>query len=54
MRARGGPRPTNRARRAPSGAVIPPPPPYAPALNFSDQRNSQYAAGTMTVGVGVN
>ena len=27
---------------------------YSPSLDFSDARNSQYAAGTMTLGVGVN
>lgn len=29
-------------------------PAYVPSLNFSDGRNSQYAAGTMTFGIGVN
>jgi SPP1 family predicted phage head-tail adaptor len=27
---------------------------YTPSLNFSDARNSQYAAGSMTTGLGVN
>ena len=36
----------------PGGATTPPA--YTPSLNFSDIRNSQYAAGTMTLGVGVN
>lgn len=30
------------------------PPTYTPSLDFSDPRNSQYAAGQFAIGVGVN